>query len=158
MQIGVIGGGEAKGQIYAIAKEVGREIAKSGAILICGGLGGVMEACAKGAKEAGGITVGILPGFNSHEANPYIDIKIPTAMSHARNAIIARSADVLIAIDGSLGTISEIALGLKVGKPVIVLENTIPNVTSIFKDILIAKNPIEAVELAYKVTGKNFNK
>jgi hypothetical protein len=122
IQIAVIGGGEADDETLALAREVGREIARSGNILLCGGLSGVMEASAKGAKEEGGLTIAILPGASKEEANPYMDVKIVTAMSHARNAIIARSADALIAVDGELGTLSEIALALKIDKPVIVLE------------------------------------
>ncbi|MDP6459203.1 MAG: TIGR00725 family protein, partial [Candidatus Hydrothermarchaeota archaeon] len=123
IQIGVVGGGDVDDETQALAGEVGREIARSGNILLCGGLSGVMEASAKGAKEEGGLTVAILPGTSKEEASPYMDVKIVTAMSHARNAIIARSADALIAVDGELGTLSEIALALKIDKPVIVLKN-----------------------------------
>lgn len=101
-----------------------------GAILICGGLGGVMEASAKGAKEGGGVTVGVLPGSSIDQANPYIDIPIATNMGHARNTIIAQTADVLIAISGEYGTLSEIAIGLKLGKPVYGLGSW-PSVTGI---------------------------
>lgn len=153
LQIGVIGKGEAKGELYKKAEEVGKEIAKSGSILVCGGLYGVMEACARGAKKRGGITVGILPGLEKDEANDYIDIKIVTAMSHARNAIIARTADVLIAVDGGLGTLSELSLALKIGKPVIVLrgEGDIVNIASKIEGIHLANTPKEAVKLAVKL-------
>lgn len=154
-QVAVIGGGDADKRILNLAREVGREIAKAGCTLLCGGLGGVMEACAQGAKEVGGLTIGILPGGSGEEANPYIDVKIVTAMSHARNAIIARSADFLIAVDGEMGTLSEIALALKERKPVIMLEVE----SSIFKAVKELKNdnlyfapsPREAVSLGLSI-------
>ncbi|MCX5781560.1 MAG: TIGR00725 family protein [Elusimicrobia bacterium] len=116
--IGVLGGNECSGEIGKIAYQIGQEIAKAGHILICGGLGGVMEHACKGAKEAGGLTIGILPGKEKFEANDYIDIPIVTAMSHARNAIIVRTADILVAIGGKYGTLSEIALAKAIDKPV----------------------------------------
>lgn len=121
--ISVIGGGNHEGDLNAemvkIAKAVGREVALRGAVLVCGGLGGVMSAAAKGAKEGGGITVGLLPGENSDSANPYIDISLPTGMGHARNVLVAYSGDAVIAINGSLGTLSEISFALMKEKPVI---------------------------------------
>lgn len=146
-QIAVIGAGRGNSKIEGLAEEVGREIAEAGAILICGGLGGVMEAAARGAKEKGGMTVGILPGTEKKEANRYIGIKIVTAMSHARNAIIARTADALIAVGGEYGTLSEISLGLKLKKPVIVLEGAKSSFTSV-KGVQFAKTPKEAVAVA----------
>lgn len=146
-QIAVIGAGSANEAVEGLAEEVGREIARSGSILICGGLGGVMGAAARGAKEKGGVTVGILPGTDKSGANEHIDIGIVTAMSHARNAIIARSADALIAVGGGYGTLSEIALGLKSEKHVIVLEDA--NIESLeVRGVSIANTPREAVELA----------
>jgi uncharacterized protein (TIGR00725 family) len=147
-QIAVIGAGTGSEEIANLAEEVGREIATSGSILVCGGLGGVMEAAALGAKEKGGITVGILPGTDKSESNKYIDIKIVTAMSHARNAIIARTADALIAVGGEYGTLSEIALGLKSGKKVIVIESADSASLAGVRGVLIAKTPKEAVEMA----------
>jgi uncharacterized protein (TIGR00725 family) len=146
-QIAVIGAGARNEEIERLAEEVGREIAARSAVLICGGLGGVMEAAAKGAKEAGGVTVGILPGEDKAGANNHIDIKIATAMSHARNAIIARTADALIAVGGEYGTLSEIALGLKLGKRVIAIEGAKSPFTDV-KGVTIAKTPKEAVEMA----------
>lgn len=121
-QIGIIGAGTCSSATRALAEAVGKEVAKKGAILLCGGLGGVMEAAACGAKLEGGTTIGILPGTYRKEANPWIDIAIPSGMGHARNALIAQSSDALIAISGEYGTLSEIALGLKMGKPVFVLD------------------------------------
>jgi uncharacterized protein (TIGR00725 family) len=117
--IAVIGAGSADKELLTLAEEVGRLIGLNGAILVCGGLGGVMEAAARGASTEGGITIGILPGLEKSAANPYIDIPVATGLGEIRNAIIVRSADVLIAIGGEYGTLSEIALGLKTGKTVI---------------------------------------
>ena len=119
LKIGVIGGSVCREESAEIAYQVGKKIAEMGAVLVCGGLTGIMEYSAKGAKASGGITIGILPGSNDKAANKYIDIPIITAMDNARNVIIVRTADIIIAIDGSLGTLSEIALGLKIGKPII---------------------------------------
>jgi uncharacterized protein (TIGR00725 family) len=119
MIISVIGAGSCNNQIYKLAEEVGSLIAQRGAILVSGGLGGVMEAASKGASEAGGTVVGILPGFSREEANRYVTIPITTGLSHARNVIVARTADAVIAVSGEYGTLSEIAIALKLGKPVI---------------------------------------
>jgi len=104
-----------------MAEAVGREIALRGATLVCGGLGGVMEAAAKGAAEAGGEVLGILPGPDKRSANPYVTLAVPTNMGHARNVIIAHTADALIVVEGEYGTLSETAIGLKLDKPVFVL-------------------------------------
>src|SRR3990172_5795987 len=117
--IGVIGAGEADDKQRGLAREVGEEIGRRGAILISGGLGGVMEAACQGAKSAGGTTLGILPGFDRTEANPYVDVAVATGMSHARNLILVRSCDALVAIGGGFGTLSEIAFALKLEKPVV---------------------------------------
>ncbi len=119
--IGVIGASRPSPAGLHMAEAVGREIALRGAVLVCGGLGGVMEAAAKGAAEAGGEVLGILPGPDRQSANPYVTLAVPTNMGHARNVIIAHTADVLIAIEGEYGTLSETAIGLKLGKPVFVL-------------------------------------
>lgn len=117
--IAVIGGGEASPDILILAREVGREVARRGGVLLCGGLGGVMAAAAQGVKEEGGVSIGILPDPDRGRANPYLTYSIPTNLGHARNIIIAHAADALIAVDGGHGTISEAALGLKLGKPVV---------------------------------------
>jgi hypothetical protein len=121
LQIGIIGSKSCSSAIASIAERTGSLLASRGAILICGGREGVMEAAARGAQAAGGLTIGILPGPTKAEANPFIDVKIPTDMGYARNAIIARAADCLIAIAGEFGTLSEIALALQMGKPVVTL-------------------------------------
>lgn len=118
-QIGVIGGTECPSEIYEIAREVGREIATNEFALVCGGLGGVMEAACRGAKEAGGITIGLLPTGEKKDANEYCDLVIPTDLGHARNVLVVHASDALIAIDGGAGTLSEIAIALKVRKPIV---------------------------------------
>jgi uncharacterized protein (TIGR00725 family) len=116
--VAVIGGGKAEEKILALAFQVGQEIARRGAALISGGLGGVMQAAARGAQEAGGITIGILPGPDRRAANPFLTYSLVTNLGHARNMVISHSADGLIAVGGGYGTISEAAIGLKLGKPV----------------------------------------
>ncbi|HQF16938.1 MAG: putative lysine decarboxylase [Methanosaeta sp. PtaB.Bin039] len=140
-QIAVVGGGVAFDHVRRMAGEVGRGVARSGSILLCGGLGGVMEAACQGAKEAGGLVAGILPR-GREEANPFLDLLIETDMGHARNVILVRSADSVIALPGEAGTLSEIALALKMDRPVICLGSwDIPGV-------ILASTPREAVELA----------
>jgi len=103
----------------ALGEAVGRGLAEAGAVLVCGGMGGVMEAAAGGAMKAGGKTVGILPTSSRLEGNPYLTIAVATGMGEARNAIVVRTSDVVIAVHGEFGTLSEIALALKMGKPVV---------------------------------------
>lgn len=142
--IAVIGAGNADENSLKIAEKVGKLIAKRNAILICGGLGGVMEAAAKGAKSEDGITVGILPQSHREDANPYIDVPVATGFGEGRNVIIIRSADALIAVGGEYGTLSEIALGLKTGKPVIGIN------TWDIKGIIKADNAEDAVSKAFE--------
>jgi len=146
--LAVIGGGEASAAIAALAREVGREAARRGAVLLCGGLGGVMAAAAQGAGEAGGVSIGILPDGHRSRANPYLTYSLPTNLGHARNVLIAYAADALIAVDGALGTISEAAIALKLGKPVIALEThwDLPGLQH-------AATPQEAVALAWQAIG-----
>ena len=119
MIIGVIGGEQADGDARRLAYEVGRQLASRGHILVCGGRGGVMREACRGAKDAGGLTLAILPGNDLTDANEYIDIPVITGIGFARNSIIARTANALIAIDGSYGTLSEIAFALIANRPVI---------------------------------------
>ncbi|UCC39157.1 MAG: TIGR00725 family protein [Candidatus Aminicenantes bacterium] len=118
-RIGVIGGANPDSESLEIAFKVGQLIGEKGAILVCGGLSGIMEAAAKGAKQAEGMTIGILPGNSPQDANPYIDIAIATGMGYGRNSLVAMNADVLIAIDGQYGTLTEIAYGCIYGKKII---------------------------------------
>lgn len=117
--IGVIGGGIATSEESEMAREVGRLIARRGWQLVCGGLGGVMKGAARGAHEAGGVTIGLLPGEDRSAANRYITVPVATGLGEGRNLLIVRTSDILIAIGGEFGTLSEIALALKTGKSVI---------------------------------------
>lgn len=117
--ISVIGGHKASKDVERIAHNVGRIIAGVGAVLVCGGLDGVMEAAARGAKEAGGVTIGLLPWKDKADANPYIDIALPTSIGYARNAIVACSADIIVALPGSHGTSCEISYGFVYNRPMI---------------------------------------
>ena len=146
MQIGVIGAGQCSSRTSLLAEEVGKEIARAGAVLVCGGLGGVMEAAARGAQGEGGITVGILPGESFDDANPFIQIPVVTGLGHARNVLVVRSAQVLIAVKGGYGTLSEVALALKMGKPVIGLHSW-----DVSKKIIQVETPQEAVKKALRL-------
>ena len=147
--IAVIGGGECSAQEAELAEAVGRELAKRGAILVCGGLGGVMEAACKGASSEGGVTIGILPGDDYRAANPHVQIPIVTGMGYARNIAVVKSAQAVIAIGGSYGTLSEISHALQSSIPVIGLNtwalsrNGQPD-----NSIIPAQNPAEAVNKA----------
>ena len=121
--IAVIGGHQCNAKMECIAYKIGKKIAKVGAILVCGGLSGVMKAVSKGTKEAGGTTIGILPGENKKDANAYVDIAIPTGLGLARNTLVVRTADIIIALPGKYGTLSEIAFALILKKKVINLSN-----------------------------------
>ena len=147
--ISVIGGSNAAQKDLDAAYQVGLELAKRGAIVLCGGLTGVMEAVCRGAKEAGGTTVGIMPGNTAEEANPYVDIPIATGMGYARNAIVARAGQAIIAIDGAYGTLSEIGHGLGDGVLIVGLNTwqfTIDGKAD--TTIVNADNPLDAVEKA----------
>jgi len=147
--VGVIGAGMADAKTLQTAEETGRLIAGRGWLLVCGGLGGVMEAAARGARSAGGTTVGILPQADRNAANPYIDIPIATGFGEGRNVFIVRSADLLIAVGGEYGTLSEIAFALKSGKPVIGITSwEIPGVRK-------AATPLEAVAMAGEILLAN---
>jgi uncharacterized protein (TIGR00725 family) len=115
----VVGPGDATAEQEAAAEEVGRLLARRGAVVVCGGLGGVMEAACRGARGEGGVAVGILPGLDRGAANPHASVAIATGLGEARNALVVRAADSLIAVGGAYGTLAEIALALKAGKPVV---------------------------------------
>ena len=117
--VSVIGGHDCSDEVEQLAHNVGEIIAKVGCVLVCGGLAGVMEAVSKGAKEAGGLTIGLLPGKEKSEANPYIDIALPSSIGFARNAMVACSAHIVVALPGSYGTESEICYALVFKRPVI---------------------------------------
>jgi uncharacterized protein (TIGR00725 family) len=117
--VAVVGPGAASPEQEAAAEEVGRLLARRGAVVVCGGLGGVMEAACRGASREGGTTLGVLPGLDRGAANPFVSVAVATGLGEARNALVVRAADALIAVGGAYGTLSEIALALKAGKPVI---------------------------------------
>ena len=119
VHIAVVGAGSATEDEARAAEAIGRTLAEAGAVLVCGGLGGVMEAACRGAKAGGGTTVGILPGHVRADANPHVDVALATGLGEARNALVVRSVDALIAVAGEYGTLSEIAFALKAGKPVV---------------------------------------
>lgn len=119
--IAVVGASEASADEERAAEAVGRGLAVAGAIVVCGGRGGVMEAACRGAKTVGGTTVGILPGESRDEANPYVDIAIATGLGEMRNGLVVRASDGLVAVAGAFGTLSEMALALVAGKPVVAL-------------------------------------
>jgi uncharacterized protein (TIGR00725 family) len=147
--IGVIGGSEINAPAAALAEEVGREIARQGAVLVCGGMAGVMEAACKGAVSEGGLTIGILPGDSRNSANPYVKIPIVTGIGYARNVAVARTSQAVIAIDGSYGTLTEIGYALQAGIPVIGLDTWALSIDGrVDKNIIIAKNAKEAVDKA----------
>ena len=160
-QIAVIGSSEEiPSRVYEMAEELGRAIASGGAVLITGGKGGVMEAVCRGAKGNNGLTVGILPG-SEKDANPYLDILIVTGMGDARNAINVKSANVVIAVHGGAGTLSEIGLALKAGKKVIALRSSggiaerMAGEVINGNKILSADSVTDAVELAFKELRAN---
>jgi uncharacterized protein (TIGR00725 family) len=148
--IGVIGAGDCSEDVYKLAEQVGERIAKAGAVLVCGGLGGVMEATSKGAKKAGGTTIGILPDIDKSRANSYIDFPVATGLGEGRNLLVVRSSDVVIALPGEYGTLSEIAFSLKLGKPIIGLSTW-----DVSEDIIKAQNPEEAVKIALSKVSKD---
>jgi uncharacterized protein (TIGR00725 family) len=120
--VAVVGPGQATPEQAQAAEQIGRELAREGAVVVSGGLGGVMAAACRGATEAGGLTVGLLPGTDRHTANQWVQVALPTGLGELRNGLIIRSADAVIAVGGAHGTLSEIALALKTGVPVIGLD------------------------------------
>ena len=127
LRIGVIGSHDCDAIVRQVARRVGELVAQSDAVLVCGGLGGVMEAAAEGARGEGGLTVGILPGSDPSAANPGIAIAIPTGLGEARNALVVGASDAVIAISGGWGTLSEAAFCLKNGVPLIALKSNLPD-------------------------------
>jgi uncharacterized protein (TIGR00725 family) len=147
--VAVAGPGRCDRDTSALAEAVGRELAVCGAVLVCGGLGGAMEAACRGAKGAGGTTIGLLPGASRSEGNRYLDVAIPTGMGEGRNVLVVRAADALIAVDGEFGTLSEIALALKLGRRVVGLDTwELARDGERVEAVLRARSPTEAVALA----------
>ncbi len=146
--IGVIGPGKCSGKMKEQAELLGRAIAEHGGILVCGGLGGIMEAAAKGAKEKNGMTIGIIPGDDKSEANKYIDIVIPTGIGEARNLVVIRTADAVVALPGKFGTLSEMAFCMKLGKPLVSL-----SAWDISDKIVRLEDPVKAAVKALELAG-----
>jgi uncharacterized protein (TIGR00725 family) len=149
VHVAVSGGGEAGEETCQVAEEVGRELARRGAVVLTGGLGGVMAAASRGAKAERGTTVAILPGDDRDDANPWVDVALPTGMGEGRNVLLVRAADAVIAVAGEFGTLSEIALALRLGKPVVGL-----GTWGLLRDgepvdaVVAAASPAEAAEKA----------
>lgn len=147
--IAVVGAGEFEKRSNSVAEDVGRELALRGCVLVCGGLGGVMEAACRGARSSGGRTLGVLPGESRTQANAHVEVAIPTGMGEMRNALIVRAADAVIAVGGGFGTLSEVAFALKTGKPVIGLDTwMLAKVTGAVDAFARADTAAEAVEKA----------
>ena len=140
----VVGSGEASGELYEKAREVGRLVAGRGGTVVCGGRSGVMEAAARGAAEAGGVAIGILPDVDRKEANEYLSYSVATGTGHARNLAVVCSGDVVVAVGGEYGTLSEMGLALKVGRPVVALMSW-----DLGEHVAVASSPEEAVEAAF---------
>ena len=151
--VGVIGSSKAEGELLSLAEEVGSEIAKRGAAVVCGGLTGVMEAVCKGARREGGLTIGIIPSDNRNDANPYVQIPIVTGMGMGRNVMLVKTADVVIAVGGEFGTLSEIAHALNLGKTVIGLRSWKLEKahTKPIPELIEVDSPKKAVDLALSV-------
>ncbi len=151
--IAVIGGGQCSAEEATRAEAVGRELARRGAILICGGLSGVMEAACRGAAIESGLTLGVLPGDDPATANRYVQIPVATGMGSARNLVVVKSAQAVIAIDGDYGTLSEIAFALKSGIPVIGLNTwSLSRNGQVDRSIIEAEDAFDAVEKAITLT------
>ena len=150
-----MGGGEPPDAARKAALAVGRELGRRGAVLVCGGLGGVMEAACRGAREAGGTTVGLLPGADRRAANPHVEVALATGLGEARNAIVVRAVDAVIAVDGEFGTLSEIALALRAGTPVVgVATWELAKGGRPVDGIERAGGPVEAVEVALRLARR----
>ncbi len=152
LYVSVAGSADASVEVQALAEEVGALLAGAQAVVVCGGLSGVMEAVCRGAKSAGGTTVGILPSTNRADANDYVDVALPTGLGESRNALVARAGDALIAIAGEFGTLSEIGFALKIGTPVVGLGTwELHRHGDIVDAVTPAATPAEAVNLALRM-------
>ena len=145
----VVGSGTAAGDLYEKALTVGKLVAEGGGTVVCGGLSGVMEAAARGATEAGGVAIGILPDEDRRWQNGYLTYSVATGAGQARNLAVVCSGDVVIAVGGEYGTLSEIGLARKIGRPVVVLEGW-----DLGEHVAVARSPQEAVEVAFGLIGR----
>jgi uncharacterized protein (TIGR00725 family) len=147
--VAVVGSGTAARHLYEKAREVGRLVAERGGTVVCGGLWGVMEASARGATEAGGVAIGVLPDEDRRRQNAYLTYSVATGAGQARNLAVVCSGDVVVAVGGEYGTLSEIGLARKVGRPVVVLEGW-----DLGEHVSVAPSPLAAVEAAFKLIGR----
>jgi uncharacterized protein (TIGR00725 family) len=154
--IAVIGGGRASRRDEDLAEAVGRHLAAAGAVVVCGGLGGVMAAACRGAQRGGGLTIGILPGLDRGDANPWVEIAIPTGLGEGRNILVVRAAGAVVAVGGEYGTLAEIALALRAGIAVVGLGTWgLIRPDGLPDDRLTAANdPSEAVSCALEAAAK----
>ena len=146
--VSVVGSGTVTGELYGKAREVGRLVAARGGTVVCGGRSGVMEAAARGATEAGGVAIGILPDEDREQANEFLSYSIATGTGHARNLAVVCSGEVVISVGGEYGTLSEMGLALKVGRPVVALESW-----NLGEHVAVASSPEDAVEAAFELLG-----
>jgi uncharacterized protein (TIGR00725 family) len=154
--IAIVGPGEAGSEELALAEEAGAAVAEAGAGLVCGGLGGVMEAACRGARSRGGLTLGLLPGLDRDAANGWVIVAVPTGLGEARNALVVRAADAVVAIGGGWGTLSEIALAMKAGVPVVGLGTWEPVLRGSRPDGLVAVvDPRMAVAEALRLSSQS---
>ena len=147
--IAVIGAGKCSRKLRDMAADIGRYVAENGGVVRCGGLGGIMEGAARGAKEAGGTTIGIIPSENKADANQFIDYVIPTGFGQARNVLVVRAADAIVALPGKFGTLSEMAFALVSGKPIVSVQ-----AWKLGEEILQVEDPIEAAKIAMDLARK----
>lgn len=153
--VAVVGPGDAAPKARSVAERVGRELARRDAVLVCGGLGGAMEAACRGAKSAGGTTVGLLPGLERAAANEHVDIALPTGIGELRNGLIVRAADALIAVEGEFGTLSEVAFALASGVPVVGLSTwRLLKEGGEARGVVEAASPEDAVERALEAAAR----
>jgi uncharacterized protein (TIGR00725 family) len=156
LHIGVVGEGVCSARVARDAERVGAAIARAGAVLLCGGLRGVMEAASRGAAGAGGVVVGLLPGFRRRDANRWVTIPIVTGMDQARNVVLVRSCDAIVAVGGMYGTLSEIALALKLGIPVVGLRTwRLRQPEGRRVPLLVAATPQDAVARAVRAASRS---
>jgi uncharacterized protein (TIGR00725 family) len=161
-RVAVCGPGTASDDELQLALAVGRLLAERGCTLVCGGLGGTMAAACRGAKEAGGVTIGIIPGYDERAANPWVDYVICTGLGQARNVLVAATGQALIAVGGGWGTLSEIALGARLGRPVVLLgawrdllagDDATAGIAELGGSIIFAETPEAAVDAAISALG-----
>jgi uncharacterized protein (TIGR00725 family) len=155
LYVAVVGPGEADDETAARAEDIGGELGRRGAVLVCGGLGGAMEAACRGAKSAGGVTVGLLPGLDRGVVNEFVDIALPTGMGELRNGLVVRAADAVIAVAGEFGTLSEVSFALKTGVPVVGLNTwELRKRGRRVRAIREAASPREAVDRALELAAR----